>query len=375
LLLHLKLLSNKAILLLFSLTLLIIACGEDPVVDDTSNDLTKFAYEPVAFDIEIPAGFPVLQIPADNQLTEQGIALGRSLFYDPILSVDSTLSCASCHFPDLSFTDGRALSPGVDGEFGTRSSMSLLNIAFNYRGLFWDGRVSTLEQQALLPIEDPIELHHTWPDLVADLQAHETYPKMFREAFGIESKTEITKELAAKAIAQFERILISGGNSQYDKVKYLNTAFFTDEELRGEDLFIDDGGGDTVDAECSHCHNGPLLMGDDFFNNGLDSTVDFSNLLDLGRGGATGVFVDNAKFKAPTLRNIGLTAPYMHDGRFGTLEEVLEHYNSGGHPSPNKDQNIRPLNLTASDKADLLFFLHSLTDTTYMYPELVTNPH
>lgn len=352
-------------------------CDEDPVnVPDFINDsLEDIDYNPTTFEVKSPAGFPALAIPDDNPMTVEGINLGRHLFYDPILSVDSTMSCASCHKLDLSFTDGLPTSPGVDGINGPRSSMSLLNIGYNYRGLFWDGRVQTLEEQALLPIEDPIELHHSWQDLVPTLQAHDSYPEMFRLAFGISTKGDITKELAAKAIAQFERIIISGDNSKYNRVKYQNTDVFTDEELHGEDLFIDAGDTDAVDAECSHCHHGGLLMGDDFLNNGLDSTVDFSNLLDLGRGEITGFNVDKAKFKAPTLRNIALTAPYMHDGRFDTLDEVIEHYNSGGHPAPNVDQNIRPLNLTDYDKQALLDFLHTLTDTTYQYPELVTNPY
>lgn len=366
--------------MILALSLSVLSCNDDPIVDPPSSgidhiDLTDIDWSPTAFEVDNIPGFPPLISPADNPLTEEGIQLGRHLFYDPILSVDSTMSCASCHNLDLAFTDGKAFSVGVDGLSTPRSSMSLLNIGYNYRGLFWDGRVRTLEEQALLPIEDEIELHHSWTEVISDLQVHPEYPTLFRKAFGIDHTGQITKDLAAKAIAQFERIIISGGNSKYNKVIYDNTQAFTDQEDHGFDLFIDAGDSDLVDAECSHCHHGGLFMGDDFANNGLDSTADFTNLLDLGRGGVTGFEVDMAKFKAPTLRNISLTGPYMHDGRFATLDEVIEHYNSGGMPSPTKDQNIRPLGLSEYDKQSLRVFLETLTDTTYKYPELVTNPH
>lgn len=333
-------------------------------------DLTTIEYNPTAFEIMLPEGYPRYAIPDDNPTTTEGINLGRHLFYDPILSADSTMSCSSCHFPNLSFTDGRAFSPGIDGIEGNRSSMSLLNIGLNYRGLFWDGRVRTLEEQALIPVEDPIELHNTWTNVVQKLQNDEEYAKLFRKAFGISDVSEITKELAAKAIAQFERIIVSGGNSKYQRVKWGNLNF-TDQEKLGEDLFIDSGDEDTVDAECSHCHNGPLFMGDEFFNNGLDNP---NQLTDLGRQGITGNLIDRGKFKAPTLINVMLTAPYMHDGRFATIEQVIGHYNTGGKPAPNKDANLRELELSQEDKDALIAFLETLTDTTYMYPDLVRSP-
>jgi cytochrome c peroxidase len=357
-----------------------IGCNDDPIVMEPTNggeaiDLTNIPYNPTPFEVpSIPDFLPLIS-PEDNPLTEEGIQLGRHLFYDPILSIDSTLSCSSCHFTDLAFTDGKSVSPGVDGIVGPRSSMSLVNIGYNYRGLFWDGRVRTLEEQAVIPIEDPIELNHTFTELIDDLQDHDEYPQMFREAFGINNTDEITEDLTAKAIAQFERILISGPNSKYDRAINANTAALTPLEQHGFDLFVDAGDEDTVDAECSHCHHGGLFMGDLFFNNGIDDTSSPDNLLDLGRGGVTGYPIDMGKFKAPTLRNIELTAPYMHDGRFATLEEVIEHYNSGGHPAPNLDQNIRPLNMSEYDKEALLAFLHTLTDTTYLYPDMVSNPH
>ena len=155
---------------------------------DGFQDLTDIPYEPVDYELVVPCGFPTMEIPADNPLTVDGVQLGRFLFYDPILSADSTMSCASCHLPSGVFTDNLAVSTGIDGIAGTRSSMSLLNVGYFYNGLFWDGRASTLEEQALLPVEDPIEMHNTWPNVVAKLQVHENYPKMFRKAFGIDEQ-------------------------------------------------------------------------------------------------------------------------------------------------------------------------------------------
>lgn len=356
-----------------------IGCNRDPIVEipvrDDAIDLTDILYEPSLFEVPDLPDFLPLVSPSDNALTLEGIDLGRHLFYDPILSADSTMSCSSCHDPILAFTDGKSMSTGIDGIVGSRSAMSLINIGYNYRGLFWDGRVATLEEQALLPIEDPIELNHSWSEVVEDIQRHESYPRMFRKAYGIESTDEITEDLITKAIAQYERILISGTNSKYDRAINYNTVAFTELEQHGFDLFIDAGDGDTVDAECSHCHHGGLFMGDLFFNNGIDETSDPESLLDLGRGAITGFDIDMGKFKAPTLRNIVLTAPYMHDGRFTTLEEVIDHYDSGGHPSPNLDQNIRPLSLSDYDKKALVAFLNTLTDTTYLFPNLIPNPY
>lgn len=367
--------------LLLGLLVVVISCNNDPIIELPPSggpdviDLTDISYDPTPFEVQSLPDFLPLISPDDNPLTEEGIDLGRHLFYDPILSADSTMSCASCHNPDQAFTDGLPFSVGIEGLEGTRSSMSLINIGYNYRGLFWDGRVRTLEDQALIPVEDPIELNHRWSDAIANISATELYPEKFRKAFGINHTGEITEDLVVKAIAQFERILVTGVNSRYDQAINFNTVGFTDIEQHGFDLFVDAGDGDIVDAECSHCHHGGLFMGDLFFNNGIDDTSDPANLLDLGRGGVTGFAIDMGKFKAPTLRNITLTAPYMHDGRFQTLEEVIDHYDSGGHPAPNLDQNIRPLGLSDYDKEALIAFLHTLTDTTYLFPELVSNPH
>ncbi len=347
------------------------ACEDDKMIP-SGEDLSDIPYEPVYFIPEMPATFPPFEQPEDNLMTVDGVELGRHLFYDTILSSDESMSCASCHLPVGSFTDNLDFSPGVTGQFGTRSSMSLLNRAFSFNGLFWDGKVMTLEQQALLPVEDDIELHNTWDNVESKLKAHPDYPTMFRKAFGINNSDQISRDLAAKAIAQFERRLVSTPNSKWDRVQ-ANLDVLSDEELLGFDLFFDVND-QLIDAECNHCHNAPLFEVNDYFNNGLDAVENLEDFDDLGRGAVTGVNLDNGKFRAPTLRNIELTAPYMHDGRFETLEEVVEHYNSGGHLSPNRDPLILNLGLTEEQKAALVAFMKTLTDTTFVNDPALQNP-
>lgn len=353
------------------------------------GDLEDIAYNPQPYTIKKPEHFPAIPIPADNPQTVAGVQLGRRLFYDPILSADSTQSCSSCHLPQGSFTDNLAVSKGIDGIAGKRSSMSLLNIAYvnNQPGkpgdraynLFWDGRAQTLEEQALLPVEDPIELHNTWPNVIEKLRKHPAYPKLFREAFGIKDRNEMTKELAAKAIAQFERILISSGQSKYDRFRFYAEPVFEDDEQDGLALFENP---DQVgaDAQCFHCHGVVTMTGNNFFINGIDSAGAYTDFKDRGLGGVTGKLSDNGKFRAPTLRNIALTAPYMHDGRFKTLEEVIEHYASQGRSTPpfqdplitqlgTRIPNSSPVQyskLTTKQKKNLVAFLHTLTDSTFI---------
>ena len=339
--------------------------------DPSDRDLTIVPYEPIPFMPVIPDKFPALEQPADNPMTVDGIHLGRKLFYDPILSIDSTVSCSSCHLQSGSFTDQVASSEGVAG-FTPRSSMSLINIGFHYHGLFWDGRASSLEKQALMPVQDPLEMGENWDNVESKLRKHSTYPDDFRKAFGIERSSQITRELATKAIAQFERSLISGGNTRYDR--YLRGEIFLDDnELNGLFMFFDMDP-DIPDAECGHCHNAPLFATNDYFNNGLQESPDLESFPDKGLGFFTGKAGDNGKFKAPTLRNLAFTAPYMHDGRFQTLEEVIEHYNSGGHASPNKNALIYPLHLSETQKKDLIAFLMTLTDSTTLTNEAFKSP-
>ncbi len=363
-------------------------CQKDAPLPSPEGDLVHIPYQPKPYTIIKPPHFPQVPIPPDNPLTVDGVQLGRRLFYDPILSRDSTQSCASCHLPHLSFTDGLPVSVGIDGIAGKRSSMSLLNIAYATNGLFWDGRVRTLEEQALLPVEDPVELHNTWPNVIRKLQQHPTYPELFRKAFGIRDRSEITKELAAKAIAQFERILISSGTSKFDRFLQGDLDALDDEELDGKLMYFEEGAAVGLpDAQCFHCHGGFTLTGNQYFNNGLDEARTLDDFPDKGRGAVTRRQTDNGKFRTPTLRNIALTAPYMHDGRFQTLEEVLDHYGSHGKQSPNKDPLIdqvgfpipgtNPLQYTGLSpyhKRAIIKFLHALTDTAFINNPDIQNP-
>jgi cytochrome c peroxidase len=334
---------------------------------------------PTAYTLAVPAGFPTPVIPADNPLTNEGVALGRQLFYEKALSSTGTMSCGSCHQQSKAFTDGRALAVGVDGTTNPRGTMSLANVLWSTQ-LTWDGAFTTLETQALKPLENPIELHQSLTVGVAKLQASSTYPALFQAAFG--TKT-ITSELTLKALAQFERTLISG-NSRYDK--YMATRKgFTADEVTGLQLYTTHiAPGVVRGAECFHCHTQPLMSSNyegRFFNNGLDLTF-----TDPGRGAITKLAVDQGKFIAPTLRNITLTAPYMHDGRFKTLEEVLDHYSDHVQmSSPGLDNNlIQGLNnppfgthmdLTATEKRQVLAFLKTLTDSTFITDKRFADPH
>ncbi len=354
----------KSLYYIVVLSVLWSSCGEE---NQDPPGLLDIPYNPEPYELVIPDHFPQMQIPADNPLTKEGVELGRHLFYDPVLSSDNTMSCSSCHLPEGSFTDNEAVSLGVEGQAGSRSSMSLLNIGFNNNGLFWDGRVNTLEEQALLPVEDPVELHADWTDVEEKLRIHSLYPSLFRRAFGISDTSEMTRDLAVKAIAQFERTLVSSGNSKYDRVVQ-GADVFTDEELLGHNIFFDIEPDVSRHAECGHCHNAPLFTTNEYFNNGLDD-VDGSNLLDLGLGEITKRETDNAKFRVPTLRNIFLSVPYMHDGRFKDLDEVIDHYDQNVIFAKNVDPNLRRLNLSDSDRAALIAFIRTLED-----PEFSSDP-
>ena len=363
----------------------IAACRKEDPPPVVTGDLDDIPYSPQAYTIIKPADFPVIPIPADNPMTMEGVQLGRRLFYDPILSADSTLSCSSCHLPEGSFTDNKTFSTGIDGIPGSRNGMSLLNVAYIAEGLFWDGRSPTLEDQALRPVEDVIEMHHTWPQLVEKFKSHPTYPTLFRKAFGIHDRSEITKELAAKAIAQFERILISSGRSKYDEFASGNIDIFDDEELDGKLMFFDEGKDYNLpDAQCFHCHGGITLTGGKFFNNGLDSVGSLDEFKDLGLFLTTGNHFDKGKFRAPTVRNIALTAPYMHDGRFQTLEQVLDQYNDNGFGVVNEGAFLNQIGFPNGDgtftglntyqKNAIVKFLHTLTDTVFINNPDIQNP-
>lgn len=323
-------------------------------------------YDPIPYQLAIPAYFPEMEIPADNPLTAEGVLLGQMLFYDPILSGDSTLSCAGCHKQEFAFSDENRFSTGIDGLQGDRQAMPVMNIGW-VGDLFWDGRADRVEAQALGPVENPIEMHETWPNAMEKLRRHPDYPSLFFYAFGT---WDINEEHAAKAIAQFERILISA-NSRFDKKFYLldtDPFLLTDEEANGYSIF------NTEKGDCFHCHGGCLLTDNLFHNNGLDASS-----ADEGLGKVTGKATDRGKFKTPTLRNIALTAPYMHDGRFETLEEVVDFYSSGLQFSETIDPLMKHvhrggLQLTAQEKSDLVAFLHTFTDTAFINKKEFSSP-
>ena len=321
-------------------------------------------YQAVEITLEVPQIFldnilsPV--IPTDNPQTSEGIALGKKLFFDKILSGDQTIACASCHSPQSAFTNNTPTSVGIDGVFGTRNSMPIFNLAWNYNERFaWDGKELSLERQALEPVENPIEMHSNWDNVINRLQNHPEYPELFLRAFNIST---ISKEFAVKAIAQFERTLISA-NSKFDRFS-LGQTNLTPQELNGLDVFLREDKGD-----CFHCHgnpNNPLWTDNDFHNNGLDTSF-----TDLGLGAVTGDPNDNGKFRSPSLRNLAFTAPYMHDGRFLTLDEVINFYSEGLQNSPTIDPLMKNLSqggvqLSTEDKADLKAFLLTLSDPSFV---------
>ncbi len=369
---------KHGLLLFVILCSLYMSCDEDPMEMHDVGDLSHIDYTPTPYEIPVPYGFPTMVIPEDNPMTEEGRELGRHLFYDPILSRDSTISCASCHLIEKSFTDARALAIGIEGRVGRRSSMSLLNVGYHYTGLFWDGRSPTLEAQAIHPIQDPVEMDEDWSQVEIKLQQHSIYPSMFREAFGIENKKDITRQLVAKALAQFQRSIVSSGNSDYDKfIVDLGATFNLEEEaLLGYRMFFDVGG---RDASCGHCHNGHLFSTNEYLNNGITPYTSLQDFSDLGLGMISRDSFDNGKFKVPTLRNISLTAPYMHDGRFASLKEVLDHYDSGGHRPlnaniDNVDLDVVKLGLSEEEKEQIIAFLETLVDTSVIKNKKFQSP-
>jgi cytochrome c peroxidase len=326
-------------------------------------------FNPLPYLLELPPNLPPLESPIDNPLTVQGVALGRMLFYEPLLSADGTQSCSSCHIQAFGFSEPNQYSTGIDGIQGTRNAMAVFNLAWSPQ-LNWDGSAQGLENQALEPIINPIEMHETWENVAEKLNSHPEYPALFKNAFNID---EIDSTYITKAIAQFDRTLISG-NSKWDQW-IQGEVLFSEQELKGWDLFNVDRTDFSAGGDCFHCHAAPHFTDFTFHNNGLDSDQSFT---DLGLYLMTENDVDKAKFKSPTLRNIEVSGPYMHDGRFQTLEEVIEHYNSGGHASSTVDplmKNIgQGLTLSSDDKAALLAFLKTLTDEEFLNNPKFSNP-
>lgn len=324
---------------------------------------------------EYPAYFGNrIHIPAGNPLTVQGVRLGRMLFYEKALSSNGQIACATCHRQELAFTDGKQFSAGVDDSLQERNTMSLSNLLW-VRSFFWDGRAPSLEAQAETPLTSLHEMGQTLQTSADKLQRMSAYPALFQQAFGSDT---ITGERITRALAQFERTLISA-NSPYDK--YLRGGYRpTASEQNGIALFF--GNPDPEKgirgAACGHCHGGPRTFNELFHNNGLDLVP-----RDEGRKRITGQAYDRGRFRVVTLRNIALTAPYMHDGRFKTLEEVVDHYNEHLQQSPalspflqhnSNTRNGKDLELSKQEKTDLIAFLHLLTDSSFVTDQRFSDP-
>lgn len=309
----------------------------------------NFTMAQMPFNLEIPLGLDRerMVIPSDNPLTVEKVKLGKLLFFDKRLSDNNTIACASCHIPALAFTDGQPVSTGIHQKQGRRSAPTAVNRLFSSEQ-FWDGRAATLEAQSVGPFVNPVE--HGFPNhdaLVAKVNSIEGYKPLFQNAF--ETST-ITVDLIGKAIASFQRTLLSG-NSAYDQFGVGgNDRALTSRAQSGLQIFVGKG-------QCLRCHFGFNFTDERFHNIGVDWDTDH---VDVGRYGVTKDPKDFGAFKTPTLREISRTAPYMHDGRFATLRQVVDFYNQGGIPNPHLDPVIKPLNLTNQEKEDLIQFLRGL---------------
>ena len=284
-----------------------------------------------------------LAVPEDNPITREKVALGARLFSDPIVSADSTRSCASCHLPERSFSDSLTFSSGVFGRFASRNTPSLVNRAYG-RSFFWDGHATSLEAAVMMPIENPRELAQPVSTLVDRLKASASYRARFARAFpaeGIEATT------IARALASYVRSIRSG-NSAVDRYMAGDTSALSPAEARGRRLFLGKG-------RCTLCHVGPRLTDEAFHNTGVSWGAG-----DVGRESATRDQTDRGRFKTPSLRDVARTAPYMHDGSLSSLEDVVSFYNRGGHPNPNLDPDLKPRGLTTDECRDLVLFLHAL---------------
>ncbi|MCP9749977.1 cytochrome-c peroxidase [Ferruginibacter sp. HRS2-29] len=327
--------------------------------------------EPQVASLLVPANFPIPVFDTGNPLTKEGIELGRRLFYDKRLSGNNQLSCGSCHKQELAFSDGVALNNiGASGNLLHRSAPTLINLAWANNGLFWDGGSTNLESQAFGPLTSEDEMHQNLFQLNDELMAVPDYVSRFNFIF----KDGISSANIVKALAQFQRTLISA-NSRYDKyIRHETGGTLSASELNGLQL---------VRQKCQSCHQGDLFTDNDFHNNGIDD--DFSNTafdgIFLGRARVTFNNADLGKFKTPTLRNILLTSPYMHDGRFSTISQVLDHYSDGIKVSATTDPLVKQnpgglpgISLTPQQKADITAFLHALTDSTFINDTQLAGP-
>ena len=351
--------SKKIFLVITAFFMLFSACKKDqPVSMDDGG-----AGGPTAYTVPLPSWVldsigPMTPAP-NNATTIEGVALGRRLFYDKMLSNDYSMSCGSCHKQENAFSDPRPFSVGTDGSVGSRNAMAVINLGWEHQ-FFWDGRADALETQAFGPVANPIEMRNTWPVVVDRLQADADYPALFEAAFGTST---IDSTLVVKAIGQFERTLVSF-SSRFDSFHHQgDSSALNAQEQAGLTIFMRDG-------HCVDCHRDELMFDHSQRNNGLDMDP-----VDGGLGALTGNPNDWGKFKVPTLRNIAVTGPYMHDSRFNTLEEVVNFYAHNVQVNnPHLDAHMDPwrfglVNLSPQDELDLVAFLHTLTDNGFL-----TNP-
>ena len=320
---------------------LIIACGLIGIalIDSTSADEKPAPVKVSQF--KVPLGLAEIEYPKDNPITADKVALGAQLYFDSRLSRDNTVSCASCHDPAKGWSNGEAVATGVGGKKGGRGAPTIINSTF-HKFQFWDGRAASLEEQALGPIQNPIEMNMTLPEVVKKLNAIPGYKSEFQKVF----KTDVTADGIGKAIASFERTVLSG-DAPYDKFVAGDAKALSPAAERGRVLFFGA-------ARCTSCHGGENFSDHAFHNIGIGMEHEKP---DIGRFDQSKIEGDTGGFKTPSLREIARTAPYMHDGRFKTLDEVVEYYNKGGHPNPYLDEEIFPLKLSKAQLTDLVTFL------------------
>ncbi len=357
-----------------ALTLILFSCKKDnPAQIETyqpSLPATPYNYS----NVSLPSAFTSSpmnffnSISSSNPITDAGATLGRVLFYDRQISRNNKVSCASCHQQEFAFANNTQFSKGLYNELTTRNSMAIINMRFSFR-FFWDLRSVTLENQVLEPIKNHVEMDMSLEDVVDKVKLISYYPELFQDAFGT---TEVTTQRISYALSQFLHSMVSY-QSKYDQGVDNNFADYTQLEMDGKDLFF------SGTVNCNHCHFTVNFFGNQPAVNGLDAIY-----TDNGLGTLTGDPADDGKFKIPTLRNIEMTAPYMHDGRFATLEEVIEHYNSGIQAHPNLDDRLtvegqiggtpKQYNMTTYQKQSLVAFLKTLTDHSFLTDVRFSDP-
>ena len=354
-----------ALVLIILMLVSLQSCVKDPILESPTSTSCGTPLE-----LTLPNFFPPMSVPGENPLTVEGVFLGRNLFYEPMLSGDNSQTCADCHHQDLAFSDTVRFSKGIDGFVGTRNTMPLSNLGYGSK-FFWDGRAPDLEHQPIFPIVSPVEMHEDIYHAVQELQASEHYRGLFYNAF---CDSTVTVERLNFALAQFMRTIFSYNLKMApgDVGRQSRNPI----EERGFQVFIDEKKGD-----CFHCHAVNIFTTNfEFANNGT-----YDGTGDAGLGGQNGNPADLGKFKTPSLLNLIHTAPYMHDGRFKTLREVIDHYDTGFHVTPSTDPNLlkhtdgngKPLarSWTEQDKQDLIFFLSRLTDDRLRSDSTLFNPH